>query len=64
VKSVKQYLPVVVLAWELKFDNGVKGSLVVDKNMTTIDIPEFFKGEGGTGDHGNYVEICYTNAFP
>ena len=80
MKSVKQYLPIVVLAlsillagpalfaqtvpmgtivgtWELKFDNGVKGSLVADKNMTTIDIPEFFKGEGGTGDRGNYVEF-------
>jgi hypothetical protein len=47
----------IVGSWELKFDNGVKGSLIVDKNMTTIDIPEFFKGEGSTGDRGNYVEF-------
>jgi hypothetical protein len=44
-------------AWELKFDNGVKGTLVVDKSMAAIDIPGFFKGKGGTGDRGEYVEF-------
>jgi hypothetical protein len=47
----------IVGTWELKFENGVKGSLVAEKNKTAIDIYEFFKGEGGTGDRGDYVEF-------
>lgn len=35
----------------------MKGSLVVAKDKATIDIPQFFKGEGGTGDRGDYVEF-------
>jgi hypothetical protein len=47
----------IIGTWELKFENGVKGNLVVDKNKATIGISEFFKGEGGTGDRGEYVEF-------
>ncbi len=57
--SFAQSVPVgtIVGTWELAFDNGVKGSLIADKKKTTIDIPGFFKGEGGTGDRGDYVEF-------
>jgi len=47
----------IVGTWDLKFDNGAKGSLVVDKTKATIEIAKFFKGEGGTGDRGDYVEF-------
>ena len=50
----------IVGTWDLKFDNGVKGGLVVDKNKATIDIPRFFNDEGGTGDRGDYVEFFMT----
>jgi hypothetical protein len=43
--------------WEVKFDNGVQGKLVVDKNKGMLDIPKYFQGEGGTGDRGEYVEF-------
>jgi hypothetical protein len=43
--------------WELSFDNGARGKLVVDKNKGILDVPKFFQGEGGTGDRGDYVEF-------
>jgi hypothetical protein len=47
----------IIGTWELKFENGMKGTLVVDKSKATIDISSFFKGEGSTGDRGEYVEF-------
>jgi len=43
--------------WELSFDNGSRGKLVVDKNKGVLDVPQFYQGEGSTGDRGEYVEF-------
>lgn len=60
--AVAQDVPkgTVIGTWELKFDNGVQGKLVVDKNKATIDIPNFFQGEGSTDDRGDYAEFFMT----
>ena len=60
--AVAQDVPkgTVIGTWELKFDNGVQGKLVVDKNKATIDIPKFFQGEGRTDDRGDYAEFWFS----
>jgi hypothetical protein len=50
----------IVGSWEVKFENGTAGTLVVDRNKATLDIPKVFQGEGGTGDRGDYVEFFMT----